>query len=50
MNNQHFSNRIINVSYAFKKDTKGERFGTNAERLLAANRPIVTRPGFFGGG
>jgi hypothetical protein len=27
--------RPITVSYAFKKDTKGERHGTPAERLLA---------------
>lgn len=39
---------MIKVSYAFKKDSKGERHGDNAERLLAANRPLVTRPGFFG--
>jgi splicing factor 3B subunit 4 len=30
---------LIKVQYAFKKDTKGERHGTAAERLLAANRP-----------
>ncbi|OEL28824.1 Splicing factor 3B subunit 4 [Dichanthelium oligosanthes] len=39
MNNQHFCNRPITVSYAYKKDTKGERHGTPAERLLAANNP-----------
>ena len=39
---------MIKVSYAFKKDSKGERHGDAAERLLAANRPLVTRPGFFG--
>jgi splicing factor 3B subunit 4 len=27
--------RAITVSYAYKKDTKGERHGTPAERLLA---------------
>lgn len=35
MNGQYFSNRPITVSYAFKKDTKGERHGTMVERLLA---------------
>lgn len=39
---------MIKVSYAFKKESKGERHGDAAERLLAANRPLVTRPGFFG--
>lgn len=49
MDNQYFSNNIIKVTYAFKKDSKGERHGSAAERLLAANRPIMSRPGFFGG-
>lgn len=39
---------MIKVSYAFKKDSKGERHGDAAERLLAANRPLVSRPQFFG--
>jgi splicing factor 3B subunit 4 len=30
MNNQHLCNRPITVSYAYKKDTKGERHGTPA--------------------
>ena len=38
MNNQFFCNKTITVSYAFKKDTKGERHGSAAERLLAANQ------------
>lgn len=38
MNNQFFSNKIISVDYAIKKGTKGERHGSAAERLLAANR------------
>jgi splicing factor 3B subunit 4 len=29
-------NRAITVSYALKKDGKGERHGSAAERLLAA--------------
>eukprot|EP00249_Psilotum_nudum_P019735 c27394_g2_i1 orf=1470-2876(+) len=39
MNGQYLCNRPITVSYAYKKDTKGERHGTPAERLLAANNP-----------
>ncbi|WIA17243.1 hypothetical protein OEZ85_014116 [Tetradesmus obliquus] len=38
MNGQYLCNRQITVSYAYKKDTKGERHGTPAERLLAAQR------------
>lgn len=38
MNGQFLCNRPISVSYAFKKDTKGERHGTPAERLLAAQQ------------
>ncbi|KAL6507554.1 hypothetical protein OROGR_023749 [Orobanche gracilis] len=37
MNGQYLSYRQITVSYAYKKDTKGERHGTPAERVLAAN-------------
>jgi len=36
MNGQYLMNKAITVSYAFKKDGKGERHGTAAERLLAA--------------
>lgn len=37
LSNQHLLNRPITVSYAMKKDGKGgERHGTPAERLLAA--------------
>lgn len=36
MNNQYLCNRPISVSYAFKKDGNGERHGSPAERLLAA--------------
>ncbi|GAA5900194.1 splicing factor 3B subunit 4 [Sporobolomyces salmoneus] len=36
MNNQFLMNKPITVGYAFKKDAKGERHGTPAERLLAA--------------
>ena len=37
MNGQFLCNRAVSVMYAFKKDTKGERHGTPAERMLAAN-------------
>jgi len=30
---------LIKVDYAYKKESKGERHGTAAERLLASNRP-----------
>ncbi|CAG8554876.1 13198_t:CDS:2 [Rhizophagus irregularis] len=36
MNGQYLMNKPITVSYAFKKDGKGERHGSAAERLLAA--------------
>lgn len=40
MNGQYLCNRPISVSYAFKKDSKGERHGSAAERLLAAQNPL----------
>lgn len=36
MHGNHFMNKEITVSYAFKKDGKGERHGDEAERRLAA--------------
>ncbi|GAA6001169.1 hypothetical protein JCM10207_007442 [Rhodosporidiobolus poonsookiae] len=36
MNGQFLANKPVTVGYAFKKDAKGERHGTPAERLLAA--------------
>jgi len=39
MNGQFLSGRPISVSYALKKDSKGDRHGSAAERLLAANNP-----------
>ncbi|KAL8292888.1 hypothetical protein RQP46_000582 [Phenoliferia psychrophenolica] len=36
MNNQFLMNKPVTVGYAFKKEGKGERHGTPAERLLAA--------------
>ncbi|KAG6582101.1 Splicing factor 3B subunit 4, partial [Cucurbita argyrosperma subsp. sororia] len=44
MNGQYLCNRQITVSYAYKKDTKGERHGTPAERVLAASNPQKSRP------
>ena len=41
MNGQFLCNRPISVSYAFKKDSQGERHGSVAERLLAAKNPIL---------
>lgn len=43
MNNQFLCNRPITVTFAFKKDTKGERHGSAAERLLAAQNPDKQR-------
>lgn len=43
MNGQYLCNRAITCSYAFKKDAKGERHGTAAERLLAAQNPLFTQ-------
>lgn len=40
MNGQHLCNRPVSVSYAYKKDVKGERHGSAAERLLAAQNPL----------
>jgi splicing factor 3B subunit 4 len=39
MNGQYFSGRQIRVEYAIKKDTKAEKHGGFAERLLAENKP-----------
>jgi len=36
MHGNHFMNKEITVTYAFKKDGKGERHGDDAERRLAA--------------
>lgn len=43
MSNQYLCNRPITVSYAYKKDTKGERHGTPAERMLASNNPNIQK-------
>lgn len=39
MNGQWLCNSPITVSYAYKKDTVGERHGTPAERLIADHKP-----------
>ena len=49
MHGQFFSNKVINVEYAYKKETKGERHGSAAERLLAANRPRNLQVGMLYG-
>merc|ERR1712066_431660 len=40
MNGQFLCNRAITISFAFKKDGKGERHGSAAERLLASQNPL----------
>ncbi|KAA6386800.1 MAG: putative Splicing factor 3B subunit 4 [Streblomastix strix] len=48
MNGQYLNNKQITVSYAFKKDSKNERHGDTAERLLAAqNSRKPGQPGEF---
>ena len=50
MNGQFLMNKPITVQFAFKKDGKGERHGTAAERLLASQArknnalPLAPRP------
>lgn len=51
MNGQYLCNRPIIVQYAFKKETPGERHGSQAERMLAASNPQRFRPNtIFSGG
>jgi splicing factor 3B subunit 4 len=40
MDNQYFCNRVIRVIYSYKKDSRNEKHGSTAERLLAANKPL----------
>ncbi|KXN74160.1 RNA-binding domain-containing protein [Conidiobolus coronatus NRRL 28638] len=54
MNGQYLANKPVTVSYGFKKDGKGERHGSEAERLLASqakrNQPAQPAyPPFMGG-
>jgi len=45
MNGQYLCGRPITVSYALKKDSKQDRHGSAAERLLASSNPLrVSRP------
>lgn len=52
MNGQYLANKPITVQYALKKDGKGERHGSAAERLLAAqakkNAPVTMPNRLFG--
>jgi len=41
MNGQFLCNRPISVQFAFKRDSRAERHGSQAERLLAARDPHV---------
>lgn len=56
MNGQWLMNKQVTVQYALKKDSKSERHGSLAERILAANNPAARRgpggppPPFLGGG
>lgn len=46
MNGQYLMNKPIVVQYAYKKDGKGERHGSQAERLLAAQARKNNGPSF----
>merc|ERR1719201_2820584 len=51
MNGQFLCNKQVQVGYAFKRDSKTERHGSQAERLLAANNPARMQPNtLFGTG
>jgi splicing factor 3B subunit 4 len=52
MHGQYLCNRQIVVQYAFKRDSKGERHGSEAERLLAQTNPKRLKPNtrFLGAG
>jgi splicing factor 3B subunit 4 len=42
MAGQYIGGVPVEVSYAYKKDTKGERHGSTAERILANKKPNAT--------
>mmetsp|Transcript_5123 Transcript_5123/g.5859 ORF Transcript_5123/g.5859 Transcript_5123/m.5859 type:complete len:236 (+) Transcript_5123:146-853(+) len=42
MTGQYIAGNPVDVSYAYKKDTQGERHGTTAERILANKKPSVS--------
>ena len=44
MDGQFLANQRISVSYAYKKDGRGERHGSAAERMLAAAKPVKFKP------
>jgi splicing factor 3B subunit 4 len=48
LNGQYVGGRAISVTYALKKDSKTERHGSMAERILAANNPLSKRAGHSG--
>lgn len=51
MNQQYFCNRVVQVSYAIKKDSNGERHGSEAERYMAAQQTPKFQPHtMFSGG
>lgn len=51
MNGQYLCNRLIVVQYAFKKESQGERHGSQAERMIAASMPQKGKPHtLFAGG
>lgn len=41
MNGQFLINQPLNINYAFKKDGKGERYGSAVERLLAEQSAML---------
>lgn len=42
MNGQYIGGKPVDVSYAYKKDTKGDKHGSTAERILASKKPNAT--------
>jgi len=46
LNGQYLCGRPISVTYALKKDSKTERHGSMAERILAANNPNKVRAAY----
>lgn len=42
MNGQYLCNRQITVSYAYKKDTKGERHGTPAGKVFSIIKLLLS--------
>jgi splicing factor 3B subunit 4 len=43
MNGQYLGGRPIHVTYALRKDSKKEKHGSQAERILAANNPNTSK-------